>query len=470
VIFLILWLIIYSRIDYSTMTTDSINNLWQSLGVENLAVDPLSSLSVLHIQPWGVNALYALDLAVSPSSHVLLLLVYFLAGAGSIWLLVSTLALVGVPRSWRVGAGVVLALLPGTVYYTFWPYNVTLTGFFVTLMAWGLATMARRPMLGAGVSAGAVLALQLTRSTFVWVVVLAWCVFLAVRLVRMIPGRKVLVTLVPLLVVAGLSAGSQLYYWANFQLPTMSSWSGQNVAKALFFSGNLNVTSGAREEINQDPCLGELLVAFETQTINIWDPGGQLALPACSRAVVPEPKGIPAWDQNYRESGPLNFNSRTGLAASREWSRMMFIIVKNDPTQLIDMALTTPTGPRSSGVGLYLDPSDEFPWIDAEREASPVAPVSGLLSVVFGPAMVVLILLGVIHAIARRDSYLRGNWVYWGVLGLIVFHAGTSTLAEWGENMRFRAEIDPVLLLLAVMSLYAISQSKQIPGLKSSRS
>jgi hypothetical protein len=76
--------------------------------------------------------------------------------------------------------------------------------------------------------------------------------------------------------------------------------------------------------------------------------------------------------------------------------------------------------------------------------------------------MLVLILLGVGQAIFVRGSYLRRNVVYWGVLGVVAFHAAASTLAEYAENMRFRAEIDPLLLLLGVMSLYAISRGSRI--------
>jgi hypothetical protein len=258
-------------------------------------------------------------------------------------------------------------------------------------------------------------------------------------------------------VVVGLSVGSQLYYWTNFHIPTMSSWSGQNIAKALMFSDKLNVTPEARAEINQDPCLRDLLVAYETRTVNIWDPGGQLSLPGCGEVEVLEPRGVPAWDEEFRETGDLNYNSRSALAVSGEWSHMMRIIVKNDPTQIIKMAITDPDGPRLSGVGLYLDPSEEFPWIDAERGALFVSPITGILSLVFAPALIVLIVLGIGHAAVNRQSFLRGNTVFWGVLGLVVFHAATSTMAEWAENMRFRAEIDPILLMLGVMSLFAIA-------------
>ena len=165
VIYLVLWLFVLLQFDYASATTNSINTLWQSLGTDYLLTDPISSLSVLHIQPWGVNALYAIDLAISPSSHLFLLLLFLAAGAGAIALLGATLVRVGLPRGWALGACVVLALLPGTVLYTFWPYNVTLISFLAIAAVWGLARMRTQAVLGAAVSAGAVLGLQLMRST-----------------------------------------------------------------------------------------------------------------------------------------------------------------------------------------------------------------------------------------------------------------------------------------------------------------
>ena len=140
---------------------------------------------------------------------------------------------------------------------------------------------------------------------------------------------------------------------------------------------------------------------------------------------------------------------------------MMTIIVRSDPSQLVRMAITTDTGPRGSGIGIYLDPSDEFPWLDQPRSVLPLGSVTGLLSIVFAPALVVLILLGIGQALLVRTSFLRHNVVYWGALGIVVFHAAASTLVEYGENMRFRAEIDPLLLLLGVISLFAIASSSR---------
>ncbi len=461
VVFLGLWLVVLLQFDYASATTNSIDTLWQSLGTDYLSADPIASLSVLHIQPWGVNALYAIDLAISPNSHVFLLLLFLAAGAGAIALLGATLVRVGLPRVWAVSACVVLALLPGTVLYAFWPYNVTLISFLAIAAVWGLARLRTQPVLGAATSASAVLGLQLMRSTFVWVFVLAWCVFLFVLLVRAQSGRRLVISALPVFIVLVLSLLAQGYYWANYQMPAMSSWSGQNVAKALLTSGQLTVRESARAEISADPCLSRLLVAYESQTLNVWDPGGLVQLPGCESLSVAAERGIPAWDQDYRESGELNYNSRLALAASGEWNRLMTIIVSQDPMQLVRMAITTDTGPRGSGIGIYLDPSDEFPWLDQTRSVLPLGSVTGLLSIVFAPALVVLILLGIGQAIFVRTSFLRRNVVYWGALGIVVFHAAASTLAEYAENMRFRAEIDPLLLLLGVISLYSIASSSR---------
>ncbi len=96
------------------------------MGSDYLSTEPIASLSVLHIQPWGVNALYAIDLAISRNSHLFLLLLFLAAGTGAITLLGATLVRIGLSRVWAVGACVVLALLSGTVLYTFWPHNMTL--------------------------------------------------------------------------------------------------------------------------------------------------------------------------------------------------------------------------------------------------------------------------------------------------------------------------------------------------------
>jgi len=461
-LFGVLWLIIIFQIDYASTATNVINGMWQSLGVAYLSADPLGSLSVLHIQPWGLNALYTVDLWLTPDSHLLLLMLYFLAGVGSIGLLCASLVRLRLPRVWALWSGVLLGLLPGTVLYSFWPYSVTLSAFLGTVVAWGLAVTRTRPGVGAFVSAVGILGLQFMRTTFIWVVVLAWCVFLLVLLFRRIPSRRFLVAALPVLGVVAVSLLSQGYYWANYQLPAMSSWSGQNIAKALLQSGKLNVTVNARSEIERDPCLSSLLNAYETQALSVWDPGGLFQLPGCEGLAVAEQNGILAWDEDFRDSGDMNFNSRVALSASSEWTRMMSIIVRNDPLQLARMVLTTNSGPRNSGIGLYLDPSEEYSFIDAQRTVLPLGWLTGLLSIVFAPAMFVLILIGVGRTVLVRRSFLRRGVEYWAILALVGFHAAASTLAEYGENMRFRAEIDPLLLLLGVLSLFALVQGKAV--------
>lgn len=468
-IFVVLWLFTRSNFDFSESVSANIEFLWQSLGSFFLTMDPWGSLAVLHIQPPLLNSLFALDLWLTPSSHLVLGVLYFTCAAGSIVLLVDSGIRLGIPRSWAATAGVVLALMPSTVLYSLWTYNVTLTAFLALATVWGVSVFKSHPVLGVTVSAFSMLGLVLTRTTFVWVILVVWATLLVFMLIRsrfVMDSRSMTKGIAGVLVAVAIALLLQLHYFSSFGLVTMSSWSGQNLAKALSTAGTLNVTPEARAEIATDPCLNDLLVAFENKRVNVWDPGGQLNLPGClSVARAPE-RQVLAWDAPLKGvlglEGDLNYNSGNALVASEQWSRMMSIIVRHDPVQIVKMALGTSDGTRVSGVGLYLSPAESFTFIAEQVEAMPSANALNSAYRFFAPVLWLLIFIGWLSALISRKSALRGMWAYWMASGLLVFHALASTLLEYGENMRFRAEVDPLLLLVGTVSAYcALAQVSQ---------
>ena len=113
-------------------------------------------------------------------------------------------------------------------------------------------------------------------------------------------------------------------------------------------------------------------------------------------------------------------------------------VIERVSMHIVRMANTTGTGPRGSGIGIYRDPSGELPCLSQVRSVLLLGSNTGRLSIVFAPALTGLILLGI-----------------------VVSHVTASMLAEYAENMRFRGEIDPLLLLLGVISLYAIAISSR---------
>jgi hypothetical protein len=280
----------------------------------------------------------------------------------------------------------------------------------------------------------------------------AWSVVLTVILLRR--GLEFR-SLIGVLLALAIGLGVQVHYFLSFQLPTTSSWSGENLAKALRASESLHVTDTARAAINRDPCLAAMLTAYESDNLNRWDWQTFRTLPGCRDLPPLAPRGVRAWDEPTTNE-VANFNYSEHLVASRQWTRLMTTIVRNDPTQLVSMALTSQYGPNASGLGLYLSAAEDSPIVTPIRDALPTAIPLGIMSLVFAPALWALVVLGWFHAAIKRRSALRRNLVFWSASGLLVFHLLANTLLEYSENMRYRAEIDPVLLVAGVLALAAI--------------
>ena len=446
-----LWLWVLVRFDYAADAQENIDLLWQSLGSGILSADPVGGLTVLHIQPPLLNLLFAVDLAVTPQSHVLLLLVNFAAMIASISLLTDSLVRVGAPR-WLAGsAGVAYALLPGTVAYSLWVYNVTLTGLFAIAAIWGVSLMRTRAFAGSVVSAVAVFALVVTRSTFALPILLAWVAALAWMVWRSNNRRAVWALLA--VVLAGV--GVQAHYLMNFGLVTMSSWGGQNIINATNASGVLTVTDSANARIAQDPCKEAAWLAFREQRLNLWDPGGLFALPECATVEIAPERNTLAWDAQFRPgSEELNLNWRYGLAASGVWTDIAIDLVRGDPLQLVRMAVAPPAGVLESGVARYLSRSENYRWVSASADSLPLPSVGQAYSTVFAPAAWLVTVLGWLVAASVKAVRRQTRPAYWFGSALLAFHATASTLLEYAEAMRFRAEVEPVLMFVAMASLW----------------
>jgi len=450
-----LWLWVLARFDFARDAQENIDLLWQSLGSGILSADPLGSITVLHIQPPLLNLLFAVDLAVSPQSHLLLLLVNFAAMIASIALLTDSIVRVGAPR-WLAGvAGVAYALLPGTIAYSLWVYNVTLTGFLAITAIWGVAVMRSRVFAGSVVSALAVLGLVLTRSTFAFPVLLIWVAALAFFVWRSNSRRVVWALLAVLL--AG--AAVQVHYLTNFGLVTMSSWGGQNVINAANASGVLTVTDSAAARIAQDPCKDAAWSAFREQRLNLWDPGGLLAIPECSTVAIPPEREILAWDAQFRPgSEELNLNWRYGLAASGVWTDIALDLARGDPLQLVRMAVSPPAGVSESGVARYLSRSENYRWVSAAADSLPLSRVGQVYSTVFAPVAWLLVLFGWLSSAFLTAIRRQTTPAFWFASAFLLFHVAASTLLEYAEAMRFRAEVEPVLMFVAAVSLWMVWQ------------
>lgn len=423
----------------------------QFLAREVLVNDALAGLSNLHMQPPMLNALAAVDLALTPQSHAFLAIMFLALTLASLFFTVDTLRLVGSPFWLQVSSGVLFALLPATVVYSLWSYNTTPTLFGASLATWGIARMKTKPVLGSLCSALGVLTLVLTRSAFLWVFAVLWMGVVAFMVSKNAGDRRSrIVRVAPLVVVLLVVLSTQLLYVSRFGMITMSSWSGQNLAKALVQSGELSLP----RESGWDPgsCHASMLESLRAGTPPLWDPVAFRALPGCSDLPRYEDRGTLAWDSPEKDGkfgflGNLNWSEE--LVAGKQWQDVMTRVVASDPMQLVRMAFTSDSGPRESGVGIYLGPAEDYSEVTMIRQHHPFADLGGLLSLIFAP---VALVFGAIALFARRSGAnpaLRST--LWFSAALVTYHAAVSNLAEFGEGMRFQAEITgPLIVLLAV--------------------
>ena len=465
-LFAVLWLVTALQLDMRGWATQEIDGLWQSLGAHALRTDPFGSLSVLHIQPPGLNALYAVDQAVTTESHGFLFAAYFVMGVATLWMLADGLVRSGVSRRWSMVSTLLFALLPATVIYALWPYVVTPVAMCAMAAVYGVALLPSLRVTGALISMSGVAGLALIRPSFVWPLVLVWAISLTVVLwrrgARPTWSLSAAVVVPMLLVLVG-----QLHYATSFGLVTMTSWSGENLAKALSVSRQLTVTDAARQRIDDDPCLSQMLVAYEEDRLNRWDPAAFRGLPACAALPPLADRGAVAWDSESKaDSGEPNFNASDRLVASRKWTELMTTIVSADPTQLVRMAVTSPEGPSGSGLALYLSAPEQYPFVDPAREVLPTAVPLGIVSIVFAPAAWVVIVLALVALALRRVSRRVVGPAFWFAVGLAAFHLVTNVLFEFSENMRYQAEIDAVLMFAAAVAAQALwsTREREVPA------
>jgi hypothetical protein len=440
---------------------------WQYLDVPLLRADLGRSLWFLHIQPPLFNAYLGAVLKLAAGHPVFAFQASYLAVG-----LLSQLALYGLLRRLGVGQAVALAatlvyglgptalLYENLLFYT----HLETAGLVVT--AWSLHRVCetRRPR-DAALYFGALTALAMTRNLFH----LAWLVACAVlALVASRPLRRGVVGwgAAALLVVGGLYAKNA---WL-FGSPAGTSWFGMYLAHAILTEW----TQGELQALVKRGVVSPLVLTPPFSPLEEY--------PESLRSA--RGPDLPALRAAHKERGEANYNHEAYLAISRLYARDAATLIRHDPTRYARMVsaawgkyLLVPSNyvfvapnlsairdwDRLYGALLYGVPRA---WVGARLHADDPAEAADARDMGWLWLGLALASWGYAALVVARG--IRSRWrgttapastpseAQLAALAFCLFNVAFMSLAanalEVGENNRFRAPIEPLVVALVAFA------------------
>ena len=449
------------RYDDSVLRGTPLTDMWQLLDVRLLRDDLVTSVWHLTSQPplFNLYAGFLLHLPgwlrgpVELAAAVALGLAMVLCAYG---LLVE----LAVPRGAALGVTLVCVVAsPAYLLYEHWLNYAYPTAAFGTIGAWCLVRYLRtgRARFGVGYFTAAAAVVLLSSSYQIeWLAVAAAVVVVARRRAW---RQVVAVAAVPVLVVGAWYVKD----YAQVRTTTTSSWLGMNLARSVLF----RAPAGQVAELQRQGRLDALASIPPFAGPHVYSP----------RFVQARPSPVAAVGALTKADGATNFNNPLYAAIAKRYLADDLVWIRAHPRAYADDV--------AGSVAVWLVATDQnftnsvdwpamrnYAWLyDKVVEWQPVQdPAPGFVVFARGwhrPAwlsvqaiLVTLLALvgGPILAWRRRrsDPALAATVVvlWWTT----AYAMATSTLIEIGENERFRSELGPLPLVLAVVVVTAAIQ------------
>lgn len=425
-----------------------VEELHQSLGVQALSLDPFHSLLNNHIQPPGLNLIFAVALQL-PLSKWLLQSFFFLVTLFTILMVTECSRLISSSKRIGIALGIIYSLLPTTVLYSLYPYNQSLVAFGFALASLGLAKAKTRSRFSEFFWCLGLLVVFLVRPSMIWI--LAIFIGLLPFVIRVLNFKKIAVFFVVLFIPV---CGIQAFYFYKFGLTSTSSWSSMNRIDALVNSGVISKAELERS-VSGDTCLESLISAQRDPDTGGYDFWGDIKS-LDSSCFIGKTRFEPGKYLVEGTKGPTKFpyykniqrNTAERLMLSRHWDRLANNLFRQEPLAPLQMAIGS--NGSTSSFEVLIRPGYSFLFLaDNLWAGAPLNMFFRPIGAVF-PAGSIFFSLGVIGILFFWR--LRGkNGVYSTeilILNTILFvWIAISTLASIGENARHLVEVYPLLII-----------------------
>lgn len=436
---------------------------WQYLDPPLLRNDLASSLWYLHAQPPLFNAFLGLGLKLGGGHAAgFFHLVHLAIGLGIALGLHDVLERVGVGRRAAILVTLLYVASPTSILYEKWLMYTQLETGLLMLAAWSLGRLCTRvAWRNAAPYFGAIAALALTRSLFhpLWIVA---CVVVAGVATRPLRREVLLGGVLVLALVGGLVAKNAVV----FGVPSASSWFGMNLANMVFESWPLE----ERQQLVDQGVLSPLALTAP------FSPLGAYA----DFAAPPGGPDVPALRRPLKSGGESNYNHFAYIAIAKNYQRDAATLIRLDPARYAtavfqawkkfaippsNYAFVEPNRRRILGWNRFYDVLYGVPraWTGPRSKVDPTsAPVSagdvGWAWIGLGVASLGFAAWSVADALRarRRADAARIATIAFCLL-TVAFVSLAANAVELGENNRFRAPIEPLLLVLVAFAGQALA-------------
>jgi hypothetical protein len=457
------WLALYTLIGLTgqRFSTAYLTYGWQLAPYRDLRAHPWSSTWNLHVQPPLWNLTVGTIGRWSPFTDALSFqLLMACAGALGAALLADALICRGVPGRWAVPLAVVAMGAPDVIMYGFGvTYELPVATALIALV-WAVSRGARsedhrgRWLVGVAVTATVI---TMTRTVYhpLWLVavlaMVAW--WWRSRLDRrMIVGAA----LVPLIAVGGWMVKNQ----ALVGRPTLSTWSGMNLQRAVIPVLDL-------DELNRMVASGELSQVAAAGPFGRFD----LYVPAVGPC-VPQPGDDPVLtvlDRGEAEYVP-NFNARCYLEVFDLAGEDARTVIRTHPGVFVEgrlwaartwFALANQPGESDSAPFRRLHGIYDLALVGVPGTLSTTSwgtPIYGPLAVVTQFSLL-LVACSIAVVVAGAAALRRAQrWIPAAQIDAVVGFIAAWTFAtgivfELGEQARFRMMTDPLVLAFGILAL-----------------
>ncbi|MBM4342103.1 MAG: hypothetical protein FJ100_01805 [Deltaproteobacteria bacterium] len=421
-----------------------LDRTWQLVDVAWLRADPLGTLWRLHAQPPLYNATVAALLAggIDPQGWVVHLGLDAMGAVGGLLTWRLALRLGAGPRTaWLAGA--LLMASPGywlLAHWLFYDLPVTL---LVTALIWLVPTAVQTSLRRWMAVAGVVVALGWLRSLFhpLWAVGLfalaAWCHPTDRR--RIWAAASVAIGLMVLPYAKNL---------AQFGSPNASSWAGMSLLRTAHAHSSPQVRSALADQgrISRFGAIGPFreLTAYVAPPLPCRDPH-------------------PALCAVHKRSGAPNFNHVAYIDVSRQMAADAIAIYAAEPAAWARALLGSWLAwLRPVGVYPFLRPARQpiddlhVAWTRFALVELDGAPVVLAFGVLVALAILAARLSRALRAGPHRPELAVLAVAAWTTLWV----AAVGNTLEHGENYRFRAYLDPLLLALCASAMSQVAAGR----------